>query len=166
MSVSRLAGKEYSSMGPFVADLQAGVNADIETAVAPLRQEITRLRNQVNALQSSTSTSTTDGTTGGTSGGTTSTTTYAINVRWTGGVGLPTIPITINVDGTSFTAERASSTDFSQRVPAGARVTVSTPYTGFWAEGVINSTVVAQGTSYTFTATRSTTLTVSLQPQE
>jgi hypothetical protein len=161
MSVSRLAGKEYSTMGPFVADLQAGVNADIETAVAPLRQEIANLRNQVAALSSG---DTSGDTTGGTSGGTTSTTTYSINVRWTGGVGLPTIPITINVDGTSFTAERESSTNFSQRVPAGARVTVSTPYTGFWAEGVINPTPVASGASYTFTATRSTTLTVSLQP--
>jgi hypothetical protein len=167
MSVrSRLSGKEYPNMDAFVSDLQAGVNEDIETAVAPLRQQIANLQRQVSSLQSSATTEggTTDG--GTTSGGTTSTTTYNISTRWTGGVGLPTIPLTITVNGTSFTAERESSIDFSQRVPAGARVTVSTPYRGAWVEGQINATTVAfDATSYTFTATRSTTLTVSLQPQ-
>jgi hypothetical protein len=163
MSVSgRLSGKEYPNMDAFVSDLQAGVNEDIETAVAPLRQQIANLQRQISSLESSGGT--TDG--GTTSGGTTSTTTYNISTRWTGGVGLPTIPLTITVDGTSFTAERESSIDFSQRVPAGARVTVSTPYRGIWVEGQINTTTVAfDVTSYTFTATRSTTFTVSLQPQ-
>jgi hypothetical protein len=163
MSVSgRLSGKEYPNMDAFVSDLQAGVNEDIETAVAPLRQEIANLQRQISSLESSGGT--TDG--GTTSGGTTSTTTYNISTRWTGGVGLPSIPLTITVNGTSFTAERESSSDFSQRVPAGARVTVSTPYRGAWVEGQINATTVAfDATSYTFTATRSTTLTVSLQPQ-
>jgi uncharacterized coiled-coil protein SlyX len=230
MSVSsRLSGKEYPELGPFIADLQVGVNEDIETVAVPIRADIEQLKTRVTSvegrvqtletgvstlngqvaalqttltsvqtsvatLQSSVSTvqgslsalqstvsslestvsslqssTTSDGgsTDGGsTSGGTTSTTTYNISTRWTGGVGLPTIPLTITVDGTSFTAERESSVDFSQRVPAGARVTVSTPYRGAWAEGQINATVVASDTtSYTFTATRSTTLTVSLQPQ-
>jgi prefoldin subunit 5 len=258
MSVSsRLSGKEYPELGPFISDLQAGVNEDIETVAVPIRADIeqlktrvtsvegrvqtletgvstlngqvavlqtttatlettltgvqasvatlqssvstlqgsvTTLQSNVSTLQSSVSTvqgslsalqstvsslesavsslqssattegGTTDG--GTTSGGTTSTATYNVVARWTGGVGEPSIPITITVNGTSFTLERESSVAFIQQALSGARVTVSTPYRGIWAEGQINPVVVAfDATSYTFTISRDTTLTVSLQPQ-
>ena len=237
MSVSgRLSGKEYPELGPFISDLQAGVNEDIETVAVPIRADIEQLKTRVTSvegrvqtletgvstlngqvavlqtttatlettltgvqasvatLQSSVSTvqgslsalqstvsslesavsslqssattegGTTDG--GTTSGGTTSTATYNVVARWTGGVGEPSIPITITVNGTSFTLERESSVAFIQQALSGARVTVSTPYRGIWAEGQINPVVVAfDATSYTFTISRDTTLTVSLQPQ-
>jgi hypothetical protein len=167
MSVrSRLSGKEYPNMDAFVSDLQAGVNEDIETAVAPLRQQIANLQRQISSLESS------GGTTGDVSGGSggTTATSYTIRAGWTGGIGLPDIPITINVNGESFTTNVGSSGIFSEQlsrqVPAGARVTLSTPYRGIWAEGQINPVVVAfDATSYTFTAGRNTTFTVSLQPQ-
>jgi len=199
MSVtSRLSGKEYPQLGPFISDLQAGVNEDIETVAVPIRADIQEIKNRVGVLEniviglqssvstlqssvsnlqssvttlqntSTTPSTSTEGTTEGgtTSGGTTSTATYNVVARWTGGVGLPTIPITITVNGTSFTLERESSVAFIQQAPSGARVTVSTPYLGIWAEGQINPTVVASDTtSYTFTISRDTTLTVSLQPQ-
>jgi hypothetical protein len=164
MSVrSRLSGKEYSTLDAFVSDLQAGVNDDIAAAIAPLVRRITNLENQVASSGGTVEGGATGGTTGG---GTTSTTTYSISARWSGAIGLSTVPITINVNGTSFTAERPSLQSFEQRVPAGARVTISTPYSGNWSEGLIRPTGVAFGaTSYSFTATRSNTYTVTLQPQ-
>jgi HAMP domain-containing protein len=49
--VSRLSGKNFDQMPPFITELSTGVNEDIERVAAPLRQEINALRQEINVLR-------------------------------------------------------------------------------------------------------------------
>jgi len=46
-TASRLSGKTFNEMPPFISELSLGVGEDIETAVAPLREQIRVLQQEL-----------------------------------------------------------------------------------------------------------------------